>query len=283
MDLYAALQKPKPFERGASIWTDARISPQMLQAHLDGSTDSASYAPDRIDKTVSFLRDRLCLDEGRSLVDLGCGPGLYAERFARQGVAVTGIDISESSIAYATAQAKQAGQLIEYRNQSYCEPFGESCFDAAILVWEDLGVLSPDERQAVLCNVAAALRPGGMFAFDVASEQRLSELDSGGSWESFETGFFRTHPHVVIGKTWLFPETNSYCETSVVVDDEIAVYHNHLTVFTEQRIAQELHSAGLVVDYVGGDLMGSPLTGGSSQLGVVAVKKREAMPFSTDR
>lgn len=272
MDLYTALQKPEPFERQASIWTDPRIAPQMLEAHLDAATELASYSPERIERTVSFLLGELRLSEGSRLVDLGCGPGLYAERFARCGVAVTGIDISESSLAYAGEQARRAGLAIEYRKQSYCDAFGEGRFDAALLVWEDFGVLSPDDRQAVLRNVVAALRPGGRFALDVASERRLAGLDPRGTWESCKSGFFRTHPHVVIGKTWLFPETNSYCETSVVVDDEIAVYHNHLTVFTEQRIERELSLAGLTVEYVGGDLAGSPLTEESSQLGIVAVK-----------
>lgn len=273
MDLYAALQKPKPFERKASIWTDERIAPHMLEAHLDTETDLASYAPERIDQTVSFLYEQFHLSDGSALVDLGCGPGLYAERFARKGVSVTGVDISESSIEYAVAHAKREDLDIAYRLQSYCEPFGEDCFDAAMLVWEDFGVLSPDERRAVLGNVWAALRAKGRFALDVASGKRLAELDVRPTWEAFESGFFRPYPHVVLSRTWVFPETHSYCETSVVVDDDVAVYHNHLTTFTREQIEQELTDAGFAVEYAGGDLRGAPLTGESDQIGVVAVKR----------
>lgn len=273
MNLFDFLQKPQPFERADSIWTDARIAPQMLQSHLNAETDAASYAPGRIDATVSFLAESLHLGKGKALVDLGCGPGLYTERFSRQGIAVTGVDISESSIRYASEHAKQAGLEIEYLLQSYCEPFGFECFDAAMLVWEDFGVLSPTERCTVLGNVYDSLRPGGRFALDVASHRRLPELDMTATWEAAETGFFREHPHVVLQKTWLFPETHSYCETSVVVDEDVAVYHNHLTVFTEEQIAQELAAAGLEVEYVGGDLAGAPLSAGSAQIGVVSVKR----------
>lgn len=274
MDLYTALQRPRPYERQASIWTDPRIAPQMLRAHLDSSSDSASYAPGRIDETVSFLVDALRLSRGSSLVDLGCGPGLYAERFARAGVQVTGVDISEHSIAYALDRAHGKGLDIEYRVQSYCDPFGSDCFDAAMLVWEDFGVLSPGERRAVLENVRRSLRPGGRFALDVASEKQLPDPDDGaaGTWEAYEAGFFRDHPHVVMRKTWLFSETHSFCETSVVVDGGIAVYQNHQTVFSVRRIVDELEDAGFSVETVGDDLRGAPYSGESLQIGVVAVK-----------
>ena len=39
------------------------------------------------------------LKPGMKLLDLGCGPGLYAERLVRAGIEVVGVDISENSLA----------------------------------------------------------------------------------------------------------------------------------------------------------------------------------------
>ena len=48
------------------------------------------------------------------ILDLGCGPGLYASRLARLGHRVTGIDFSPASIRYARQQAEKAGLSCTY-------------------------------------------------------------------------------------------------------------------------------------------------------------------------
>lgn len=272
MILYDYLQRPKPFERAASIWTDPFIAPQMLRAHLDPATDAASYHPKRLENTCAYLYEQLNLVPGAALIDLGCGPGLYAERFAQKGIKVTGLDISESSIKYAREQAKQSSLDITYRVHNYCQPFGADFVDAAILIWEDYGVLSPVERKAVLHNVFVALHSGGRFALDVATDNRLSILDEATKWNTYDSGFFRPHPHVVLEKTWIFPEEHAYCETSVVVDDKISVYHNHLAVFSPERIKEELEMSGFRIASLTGNLEGKPYSDDSMQIGVVAYK-----------
>jgi 2-polyprenyl-3-methyl-5-hydroxy-6-metoxy-1,4-benzoquinol methylase len=93
MNLYDYLQKPEAYKHKESIWTDPYISPQMLLAHLDTLNDAASYNLDRMRKVQVFLQNRLILNKGINLVDLGCGPGHYSNYFGNQGVNVTGIDI----------------------------------------------------------------------------------------------------------------------------------------------------------------------------------------------
>ena len=41
------------------------------------------------------------------ILDLGCGPGLYAELLAKKGHSITGVDFSENSIQYAIRQQKR--------------------------------------------------------------------------------------------------------------------------------------------------------------------------------
>ena len=78
MNLYDLLQKPQPYEMDASIWTDPSISPRMHEAHLDPASDAASYRPERREKICLHLMNKLNLQKGSRLLDLGCGPGLYA-------------------------------------------------------------------------------------------------------------------------------------------------------------------------------------------------------------
>src|SRR5512141_801858 len=101
-------KKPAPFTPGEALfWDDPHISKQMLDAHLNPTMDAASRRPETIDHSVKWLRETLGLKPGDSLLDLGCGPGLYASRFARAGFRVTGMDYSHRSIEYATQYATE--------------------------------------------------------------------------------------------------------------------------------------------------------------------------------
>ncbi len=79
--------KPLLFEPGeAKFWDDPHISKSMLEAHLNPNHDASSRKPDAIDKTVKHLFESKVLKAGMKVLDLGCGPGLYAERLCGAGV-----------------------------------------------------------------------------------------------------------------------------------------------------------------------------------------------------
>lgn len=102
-------KKPALFNKeGGNIWTEEYISKQMLEAHLNPEFDGASRRNSIIEKTVEFL-DKKILIKNSSILDLGCGPGLYAEKLCRNGHKVTGIDFSENTICY----ARKNGTLVK--------------------------------------------------------------------------------------------------------------------------------------------------------------------------
>ncbi|MDF2803240.1 MAG: cyclopropane-fatty-acyl-phospholipid synthase [Anaerocolumna sp.] len=272
MNLYDILQKPEVYNYGESIWTDAYIAPQMLLAHLDSLTDAASYNVERIHKVQSYLVNRLELVAGKNLIDLGCGPGLYTNYFGKLGVHVTGIDISESSILYAKEQAMKAGVDISYLVSDYRNPFGTNCYNSAMCIYEDYGVMSQKDRIAVLNNVNKALKYDGRFALDVTAASVWDTLSEDSNWYSLGKGFFRPHPHVVIYKRWLYPKEKAYCDAHVVIDDNITVYYTFQTLFTPESISGELKQAGFIVEDILGGLDGTPYDEKSSQIGIIARK-----------
>lgn len=72
-------EKPAPFTPGEPLfWDDPHISPQMLNAHLDPNNDHASRRPETVRKSMDWIITTLGLKPGGSILDLGCGPGLYA-------------------------------------------------------------------------------------------------------------------------------------------------------------------------------------------------------------
>jgi SAM-dependent methyltransferase len=56
-----------------------------------------------VEKTLGFLRSRGVLSECESIADVGCGPGLFMQEFAKTAERVCGIDCSQRFLDYAKA------------------------------------------------------------------------------------------------------------------------------------------------------------------------------------
>ena len=81
------------------FWDDEHISKGMLEAHLNPNWDAATRKPEFLDKSVNWITKIAPSSQYKFLLDLGCGPGLYAERFNSARYSVTGVDFSKRSIA----------------------------------------------------------------------------------------------------------------------------------------------------------------------------------------
>jgi len=269
-NLLALDQKPAPYEQGDEFWNDPYISGQLLETHLDGTTDLASYKPETMDAICRYLPEAMGLNAGAAIVDLGCGPGLYCARLSEAGYAMTGVDRCEHSLAYAKEHAPKA----RFLRQSYVEPFGENKFDAAIMISQDYGVLSPDDRQTLLDNIHTALRPGGYFAFDMPSLRAFAErtAKNAPNWYAAGAGFYRPHAHFVLEKRVAYPEIPALCDAITVLDDKITTCKFWQTFFSPETIGAELEHRGFRVAEALADLAGTPYKETSPALGIIAVK-----------
>ena len=127
------------------------------------------------DQEVGFLVDLLGLAEGDRVLDVGCGPGRHAHAFARHGIEVHGVDISQRFVDLAT-DADIAGATFERMDARTMCFDGE--FDAAISlcqgafglagdVHQPVPVLDPDGQ--ILAGMARAVRPGGLVCLSAFS------------------------------------------------------------------------------------------------------------------
>ena len=186
---------PPRFEPGEPLfWDDPHIAQQMLTFHLNPESEAASRRLETIAQTVDWLVSFLGLKAGDRVLDLGCGPGLYAERLAERGLCVTGIDYSRNSIAYATRHAAECGLAIEYRYQNYLTLDEPPIYDAVLLIYGDLCPLAPDQRDALLDRILAALKPGGTFIFDVTTRVLRERYGLKNHWYAAEFGLLETRP-----------------------------------------------------------------------------------------
>jgi SAM-dependent methyltransferase len=103
---------------------------------------------------------------GGLIVDLGCGSGIWARELKRAGYDVLGIDISEAMIALARRRVPRA----EFRIGSLFDAEIPPC-EAVTALGECLSYLfdrgARRKLGGLFKRVYAALRPGGLFIFDV--------------------------------------------------------------------------------------------------------------------
>jgi SAM-dependent methyltransferase len=275
IDLICQLQsKPPLFAAGEPLfWTDPHIARQMLAFHLDPGTDAASRRPETIQRVVDWLVSALDLQPGQRVLDLGCGPGLYAARLAQRGLVVTGVDFSQSSIDYATEVARQHGLAITYRCQNYLELDESPQFDVALLIYGDFCPLSPEQRARLLANVRQALKPGGYFVLDVTTPGLRQHAGLKHGWYAAPSGFWKPGPHLVLEHGFAY-DGDVFLDQYIVVEPsaKISVYRNWFQDYTAGTIGAELEAGGFAVHRLWGDLTGTPLTPESDWIGVVARK-----------
>jgi len=274
LDLIMQLQRrPEPFTPGEPLfWDDPHISSQMLKAHLDPNHDQASRRPETIQRTVDWLVTTLGLQAGGSVLDLGCGPGLYAARLAKKGLRVTGVDYSRRSIEYATHYAAEHNLDIRYRYQDYLTLEDEGLYDAALLIYGDLCPLSPERRRTLLGNVRRALKPNGHFVFDVTTRAHRQKHGNRNRWYAVETGFWKATPHLVLEEGFDYPEQSIFLDQAIVIEEDgkVSVYRNWFQDYSLATITAEIEAAGFTVQGAWNDLLGTPLTEDTEWIGLLA-------------
>lgn len=213
-------RKPSLFAKGtASMWGDPHISNFLLEAHMNQDTDLASRKKAAILKIVDWIMSQVN-QERMAILDLGCGPGLYAETFAERGHKVTGVDLSERSIRYAKNNAIIKGLDVEYYQMNYLELNMKEKVDLVILIYLDFAVLSPKERDVLLRNVYKALKPGGAFVFDALNEKMLARKEFTKQWEISEEGFWKNKPYLCLSEAFNYPEQKVVLDQYIVIDED---------------------------------------------------------------
>ena len=256
----------------AALWTDRHISEQMLRFHLDGSVAISSGTTEFIDASVIWIKEAFHLTERSRVLDLGCGPGLYANRLARAGVDVTGIDFSSQSISYAREAAARDGLRVTYVNEDYLTWESSRRFDLITMIMRDYCALAPDQRQALLGKIERLLEPDGAFLFDVDSMVALeARAESISCAPSPVEGFWSPSPCFEFHNTFVYPEDGVTLDKFVIVEaDRTRTFYNWVQHFSPERLASELGGSGLEITSVLGDVAGRPFDPQSPEFAVLA-------------
>ena len=272
-ELMGYVKKPPLYALSTNkFWDDEHISKGMLEAHLNPDWDAASRNHEFIDKSVEWIARIKAPEEGVKLLDLGCGPGLYAERFNRAGYSVTGIDFSKRSIEYAKEQAAFGGSNIEYIYQDYLTIDYVDQFDIITMIYCDYAALTVGDRRTLLEKVYRALIPDGKFIFDVFTSK--VRKDEAHTWySSHGSGFFSEEPHICLESIYQYDEDKTELARHVIITEKsVECYNIWNHFFTKEMLIAEGEAVGFSSYSFYGDVVGSEYSEDSEMICGVFVK-----------
>ena len=189
-----------------------------------------------------FARDAAILDERFTrpgpLVDLGCGAGRHALRFAARGFPVTAVDLSHAMLAEVARKARAAGGVpVDCVQANLCrlDCFPDATFDHAIAMFSTFGMIrGAAARRRAVVQAGRILRPGGRLALHAHNLWLNLRDPQGRRWLAGEFG------RRIMGRAELGDRRMTY--------RGVAGMEVHLYRWSE--LAADLRAAGLRVDEV---------------------------------
>ncbi len=274
-DIKGFLTKPPLYAPSTNrFWDDEHISKAILQAHLNPDGDAASRKPQFIERSASWITSIAPPRQYPTLLDLGCGPGLYAQRFDQVGYKVTGVDFSRRSIDYAKTQAVSNGREISYHYQDYLTIEYDNCFDLITMIYCDFGVLSTQDRKTLLKKAYTALKSGGKLILDAFTPTQHQGKTEQKTWQySKDGGFWDQEPHLCIEAFYRYDEDNTVLNQTIVMKDaSVQCYNIWEHCFTQESLLSEVKDAGFYCAALYGDIAGKPYIEGGNMICVVLTK-----------
>jgi SAM-dependent methyltransferase len=203
-DIIEREPRPEAWSEADNIpWNEPGFSARMLKEHLSQAHDAASRRAERIDRHVAFIHGQLLGGRAARVLDLGCGPGLYAQRLARLGHSVRGIDYSPASIEYARQQAAVEGLACAYELADLRAAAFGTGYDLVLLVYGELNVFPRPVARELLRKAHAALKPGGRLLLEPHTYEGIRREGAYRSeWWTAAGGLFSAQPHLALQESW---------------------------------------------------------------------------------
>ncbi len=108
-------------------------------------------------------------------LDIGCGGGWFTRAFTRAGYQMTGLDNSAEMLNYAQAQAAKEGVRGEYLLGDITKFRSPKKFDFATAINDCINYIPKNKLETAFKKVAASLKKGGIFLFDISSKRKFCE------------------------------------------------------------------------------------------------------------
>jgi len=165
---------------------------EPLAEHMGSAYLRYSFTKGTVNE-IDFIISQLDLQPGARILDVGCGPGRHSHELARRGFQVHGIDISQTFIDLAAANAVDGSSFerMDARVMTF-----DNEFDVAICLCQGaFGLMTAGGHDIdVLTGIRRALKPTGNLALSAFNayfavkyfDDAVFDADSGVNHEKTE-------------------------------------------------------------------------------------------------
>jgi len=144
----------------------------LLYRHRDN--EEAKIFLNNLQKALHFLPTY-------HILDLACGRGRHSIYLNSLGFEVTGVDLSEANIRYAS---QFQNNRLHFAIHDMKEVYKPQAFDVVLNLFTSFGYFRNDEEnQQVISSVCTMLKPGGIFVLDylnvspIQLDERIKEIE----------------------------------------------------------------------------------------------------------
>ncbi|WP_245695212.1 class I SAM-dependent methyltransferase [Desulforhopalus singaporensis] len=246
----------------------------MLQYHLNDSIDVSSRNKDFIERSIDWIVSHFTVGSKTSIIDFGCGPGLYTTGLAEKGATVTGIDFSKNSLHHAEQVARRKGLKIDYVHTNYLDFESSYKFDLITMIMCDYCALSPEQRAILLTKFSSLLNPGGAVLLDVYSHTSFNQKEESATYELNQLhGFWSPQDYYCFVNTFKYEREKVTLDKYTIIEQaKTRTVYNWLQHFSTASMQEEFNRNGFEIDEFYANVAGETFTPESAEFAVVARK-----------
>ncbi|MGB6607448.1 MAG: class I SAM-dependent methyltransferase, partial [Atribacterota bacterium] len=253
-------KRPEPFQfyTAEELWANEYTSKKMLEYHLNESIDVSSRNINFINQSVDWISDRFNLNSNSDIIDFGCGPGLYANRFAEKEIKVTGIDFSKNSISYAKQIASNSDLNVNYIHKNYLNFEIDKKYDLITMIMCDFCALSPNQRKIMLDKFMNLLKPDGKVLLDVYSLNYFDQKDELSTYElNHLNNFWSPDDYYCFINSFKYNDIKVTLDKYTIIEKKrTRVVYNWLQYFSMESLKKEFEENNLIINDIYSDVSG---------------------------
>lgn len=236
------LKRPFPFQTGnMTLWDDEYIASNVLRKHLDKNVDSGSRKESTIIDAIQWINKKFPLKG--NILDIGCGPGLYANLLSDSGFFYHGIDVSKYQIEYAINQSKYQDNIFE--TVDFRDLKLSRCYDLVLMLYGIYSFYRFEDRIQLLKTVKHSLSPFGKVLVEVFTKNHYSKRSESQDWEYVEKdGFWSNKPYLELNAFYKYESLGLILVQAAKVNDCINIWNSWIQTFSVENLQREFKMAG---------------------------------------
>ncbi len=214
-------------------------------------------------RALDNLLQALHLPEGARLMDLACGKGRHSRYLAEKGFDVTGLDISQQSIEFASQF--ESDHLAFYQHDMRL-PFRHNYYDAILNFFTSFGYFDNDaDHLRTLINITKGLKINGLLLIDYFNSEWVRSVVGPPEMKEIDSIAFHT-------AKWL-DEKHVYKKVEFDALGDHYSFEERVRLFSLADFTELMQQAGLCITATYGDYDLRPFDAAASKRLILVAKK----------